>query len=106
MFYFQGECYQARNLILNANKVYRKLLMISTSEGRERDVWMSALRKQVKPLRRMGYFRVYKKNNKLSLEEARQLREERDQNFGWKKSGSITSNWRFVSEDVIVNLLD
>jgi hypothetical protein len=80
--------------------------MISTLEKRERDLWMSAFRKLDKLLERMGFLRVSKKNDKLSREEARQLREERDQNFGWKKSGSITSNWRFASEDVIVNLLD
>ena len=80
--------------------------MISTLEKRERDLWMSAFRKLDKPLERMGFLRLSKKNDKLSPEEARQLREERDQNFGWKKSGSITSNWRYVSEDVILHLID
>ena len=85
--YLQGECDQARHLILNANKIYKILLMILTSEERERDLWMSEFRKRVKPLERMGFLRVSKKNDNLSPEEARQLREERDQNFGWKKSG-------------------
>jgi hypothetical protein len=80
--------------------------MISTPEEREMELWMSALRKLVKPPEIMGFLRVSKKNDKLSPEEARQLREERDENFGWKKSGSITSNWRFASEDDIFNLID
>ena len=89
--YFQGECDQARHLILNANKIYTKLNMISTLEERKRDLWMSELRKLVTPAERMGFLRVSNKNDKLSPEEAHQLREERYQNFGWKKSGSITS---------------
>ena len=80
--------------------------MISTLGERKRDLWMSELRKLVTPAERMGFLRVSKKNNKLSPEEARQLREERDQSFGWKKSGSITSNWRFASEDDILKLID
>jgi hypothetical protein len=80
--------------------------MISTLEERKSDQWMSELRRLVKPAERMGFFRVHKNNDKLPTEEARQLREGRDENFGWKKSGSITSNWRFASEDDILKLID
>ena len=68
--------------------------LVSSTRNRYLNKWRNTLRKLSQPIQELS-----KRSEMLSVDELRQLRVERDQHFGWRKSGSITRNGRFSQEE-------
>ena len=71
---------------------------LSYAENVKRNLWMT-FTKLSSPIHPYDKIKMSKKDHIQSLEEERMIKAVRELNSGWKKSGSITQNLRYDSDN-------